>query len=251
MSTEPKSETERKLNEARLNEAVAVEVAQEEAAAANAERVRANSYATRAALANEDVREARVNEAVAQDVAVGMAVEADREALRREQVARQRDTAVVGEAVARQDAQRSATGFWILLGIIGISLLTGLLWYLNKNNTSAETAPTTVITRDRVVVPAATPTPTVNTQIVPVPAPPVVITQPVPVDRPVYIPVPVQGSGSTAAPAPTATSAPPSENLTRPTTDNPPAGQTPENSGSTSGGSVPPLGGYVEPTTTP
>lgn len=250
MSTEPKSETEKELNQARLNEAVALEVAQEEAVVANAERARANSYATRAALANEDVREAHVNEAVAQDVAVGMAVEADREALRRQQVARQRDTAVVGEAIARQDAQRSATGFWILLGIIGISLLTGLLWYLNRNNNTA-TTPTTVITRERVVVPAATPTPAVSTQVVPVPAPPVVVTQPVPVDRPVYVPVPVpaQGSGSTAAPAPSATAAP-SENLTRPTTDNPPAGQTPENSGST-GGSPAPLPGYVEPTTTP
>ncbi len=137
--------SEREAREARVDKAVAQDVAAGMAAKADHEAARADA---------------------AQDVALGLAVEADREAARASRLAAanaqqgvnlrqaqaQRDAAAVSAAGARAQARNAAFGFWLLLGAVAVVLLVGAIWYATRPEPASETV---VIHRDR--APAAPP----------------------------------------------------------------------------------------------
>lgn len=181
---------ERDARNARVDRAVAEDVAVGMAAKADREAARAN---------------------VAEDVAVGMAARADQEAVRADllaaqnaQTRAQRDAAVVTGAIAREEARSASFGFWLLLGVVGVALLIGAIWYANRPE--QPTAPT--VTINRTVTPAQ-PQPAAPPVVVTTPPPPpaaVVVDRPVIVNKPVAVPVPVPVQRPAA---PAATAAPP------------------------------------------
>ena len=154
---------------------------------------------------DREVVQARVDQAVAEDVAVGMAAKATQEHIRADvlaadnirksanlqEVRAQRDAAAVSGAVARNDARSASFGFYLLLGLVGVALLLGAIWFANRPE---PTSNTTVI--NRTVTPAETNTrapaavPVQVQQPAPAPpSPPVVIERQV--ERRVEVPVPV------------------------------------------------------------
>lgn len=207
------------------------------------------------AVASEVAAGMATKAAVAQDVAVGMAVEADAERARASalaaanaqgrsalrETARERDTAMVDGALARNDARNTSFAFWLLLGSVAAALLVGALWFASRRPEPA--ANTIVINRPPAATPApvrpAARTPAIVTVPVPVPvpAPPAVIERriPVPVAVPVERPAPVP-----AAPAPPRDQTiiietPPAP--AAPVESGPPAsGETAPTSGTTGGG---------------
>jgi hypothetical protein len=170
----PSEQDRRAAQDARINQAVAEDVAA--------------GMATKAA--------------VAEDVAVGMAAEADAERARADayaaanarersvirETARERDTAVVNSALARNDARSSSFAFWLLLGSVAAVLLVGAIWYASRRSEPA--TETLVINRQPAAVPVAPTRPAAQT--------PSVVTVPVPV------PAPAPAAPAAAAPAPVA-----------------------------------------------
>jgi len=180
---------EQERDAARLNEAVAEDVAVTEAVRAERERERANTYAAVNAQQAANLNDVR----------------------------RERDYAHVSGAVARDDARSNAFAFWLLLGTLLVALTVWGVWYANRPE---PTASTTVINREVVrtepatgtsnaasaAQPPAVVTPAAPTVVVPAPAP-----APVVVERPVAVPVPVPQQNTAPALAPTAAPQPASE----------------------------------------
>ena len=108
----------------------------------------------------------------------------------------ERDAAAFQGAVAREQARNSAFGFWLLLGVVAVALLIGAIWYANRPEPA--TAPAVTIQRNTAPAPAvmggATRNPAPPVAVTPAPAPaapPVVVEKRVIIERPVAVPVPV------------------------------------------------------------
>ena len=164
MSTEKDREVvQARVNEveARVDRAVAEDVAVGMAAQADAERARADALAASNVRKDMHAREARS----------------------------ERDAAYVSSAVNAEAARSSSFGFWMLAGLVAVGLLIAAIWFANRPEPSS-----TVIAVNRPPATApATPAPQPIPQAAtPPPPPPVVIDRPVPVDRPVAVPGPVE-----------------------------------------------------------
>ncbi len=166
---------------------------------------------------DKEIIQARVDQAVAEDVAVGMAAKATEEQIRAdalaannirqgahlEQVRAQRDAAAVGGIVARNDARSASFGFWLLLGLVGIGLLLGAIWFATRPEPSSTT---TVINRTTTSDPAPAKAPVVAVPVQPAaPPPPAVVERRVPVvvERPVPVPAAPEPRQQQQQPAPT------------------------------------------------
>jgi len=224
MSPDLRTTAEREADNARLNQAVAEDVAVGMAVKADAEHARANNFAVGAAV-----------EAARAD-ALGTA--AVREAVRADSALNDRDTALATASRANRDARNSSMAFYLLLGAVAVASLVGLLWYFNRPQEAATATPTPV--GNRAPAPAAPTVPrTVSAPPVAAPAPPPVIIERkvvVPVDRPVAVPVPVDRPVPVVVPGPA------------PQNDAPATTPAPATDAPASGTGEKPLRGYVEPT---
>lgn len=165
--------SDKEARDARLDRAVAEDVAVGMAAKADQEAVRAE---------------------IAEDVAVSEATRAEalaaqnvRQGAHLNQVRAERNAEALSGSVAREQARNASFGFWLLLGVIGVVLAVGAIWLANRPD--QEPVATTVINQRPAATPPATaPTAPVQVQI---PAPAPAAAPPVVVDRPVPVPVPV------------------------------------------------------------
>lgn len=206
---ETPAEREAKLSaqNARINEAVAEDVALGMAEKAAAERQRANAIAQGNIHLQREADAARFNSIYSQSEA----------------------------AEAKRDANNSKFGFWLLATVIAASLLFGsMLWANRKDDvaTANSASQPPLVTRTIVVSPSPATSPTVVREYVPVPVPvrPVIVATPAPV-RGYVQPVP-QAIPSLAAPSPEPT-------VAAPQTDTPTAPTTTDTTDK-------PLNGYIE-----
>ncbi len=174
------------VQNARLNEAIAEDVAVTMAAEADQERARANAIARGNINLQREAETARFNSLYASNEAVA----------------------------AKQDANKSKFNFWLLASVLAATLLFGSIWAANRKDdtaTASSASQPQVVTRTITV----SPSPAVIREYVPVPVP----VQPVPVVQPVPAyeePAPVRGyvqptprpAPSLAAPAPAPSLAP-------------------------------------------
>jgi len=218
---ETPAEREAKINaaNARINEAIAEDVAVGMADKAAHERNRANAYAD----GNNHLR--REN-----DAAQFQRIHAENQAVD-----------------ARRDANNSKFGFWLLASFIAVALFVGTMWWSNSRTNDVATASSAsqppVVTRTIVVSPS--PTPTVVRQIVPVPVP-VVVPQQQPMRQ---APAPAETPlGGYTQPVPRSLpDTAPEQNETPPSKMVPaqPESAPDTNNTSTDNGDKP-LGGYIE-----
>ncbi len=240
MSIDIRTPAERDADNARINQAVAEEVAVGMAAKADAEHVRANALAVDAAAEASRANNFAVGAAVEAARADALGTVAARQAVHLDSARNDRDVALATAQRANRDARNSSMAFYLLLGAVGVAALIGLIWFLAKPGQSTATnAPAPPPAANRQMTPTPTVTRTVTAP--PVAAPPVIIERKVvvPVDRPVAVPVPVD------RPVPVVVPGPASQNEAPATTT--PASETA--APATTGSGEKPLRGYVEPAT--
>lgn len=209
----------REAQEARVDRAVAEDVAVGMAAKATVEEARANAYATRAV-----VEEARADNLATHNVVQGAQLD---------QTRAQRDAEAVSGAIARQDARSASFGFWLLLGLVAVSLLIGAIWAANRPEPADRTVvvnrpPATAPPARNPTAPVTVVTPAPPPPAPPTPAPPVVVEREVPVPVPVPAP-PAQRPNTTVIVQPEG-SAPATSTDDAPATETTPA---PEGTGET------------------
>jgi len=161
-------DAQREAQTARIDRAVAEDVAAGMAVKADIEQARADT------LAVDDLRQ--------------------RARLRDTQV--QRDAAVVDSAIARNSARNSAFGFWLLLGSVAAALVLAAIYFATRPEPANDT-----VTANRPAPPAPAPPARAVPVVVPVPTTPP--PAPVVIERRVPVPVPAQPVPVPQAPPPT------------------------------------------------
>lgn len=247
MSIDTRTPSERDADNARVNQAVAEDVAVDMAAKATVEHARANNLAVDAAVEHGRANNFAADAAVEAARADALGTVAVRQAVRADGAQNERDAALETAQRASRDARNSSMAFYLLLGTVGIASLIGLLWYFGRPSPEATTATNPPVNRQVAPAPTTPRTVTAPAVAAPAPAAPIIIERqvavpvdrpvavPVPVDRPVAVPVPVDRP--VAVPVPTGGDTPVSS---EPVTTPPGPAPAPATGDK-------PLRGYVEP----